>query len=277
MAKLIDLDERRKIKALIYGSPGAGKTRLACSSCLVPEMSPVLYLHASGNPESIVSFRNQEGFTAFPDMIEIEELHDVNAPYDWLYRGQPTNHPFPKHFGLEYGGDNPYKTVIVDQITDIQEIAFRKLLRQGDRQPGSFARKREWDDYNKVLYQSMEFADLFYGLKMHVILCAWEKAIDKDKYPGSPAIVPMMEGKAQVGVPGKANLVGRIQPVEAISRTLLGQIVKDLDQRGYMPPEHNVVFWRSNRQYLAKNQLSQKIGSYMPDPTMEEIFELLHS
>ena len=273
MAKRINLEDRRKVKALLYGLPGAGKTRLACSAALVGAMSPVLYLHASGNPESIIEYEN------YPDMIEVEDLEDVNAPYAWLHMGQPLDHPFPKMFGLDHGGENPYKTVIVDQITDIQEIAFRKLLRQGqvsERLPGSFFRKREWDDYNKVLYQGMEFAELFYGLNMHVIMCAWEKAIDKDKYPGSAAIMPMLEGRGTVGVPGKANLVGRIQPVQMVNPGLLEAVNKDLDRRGYESIEHNIVFWRSNKQYLAKNQLSQALGSYMADPTMGEIWELLN-
>lgn len=274
MAKLINLADRRKIKALIYGNPGSGKTRLACSAALVPELSPVLYLHASGNPESIADY------DSYPDMIEVEELTDVNAPYHFLASGQPKDHPFRRQFDLQHWeGNNPYKTVIVDQVSDIQQIAFRKLLRVGQpetRLPGTFFNKREWEHYNKVLYQNIEFADLFYGLPIHVIMCAWEQTVDRDKYPGEVNVLPMLEGKGVKAVPGKANLVGRIQGVQSINISLLEAVNKDLDRRGYQEAEWNVVFWRSNRTYLAKNQLSQKLGSYMADPTMEEIWDLLN-
>ena len=46
----------QNIKILIYGDSGKGKSVLAASASLVPEMSPVLFLNAEGGTLSVSKF-----------------------------------------------------------------------------------------------------------------------------------------------------------------------------------------------------------------------------
>ena len=247
------------MKILLYGDPGSTKTRTSGSAALVEEMSPVLYLDASGNPESLWDYPNK------PDVISMEDLKDFNAPYDWLLRGQPIDHPFRQHFELEHGGDDPYKTLIIDQLTDVQRLSFKKVLHADKILPGDVPQKREWEHYNKVLYQMANFAKMYYSLPMHVIMTCLEER-KTDQTGAEIGINLHLEGKSAEVIPSYALLVGRM-----VSPLTLGTLfLKQLEKDGYGTPKHSVMILKPSKKFIAKNQYGN-LPDYVCDPMMDLI------
>ena len=193
-----------KMKILFYGWPGSGKTRTSATACLVPELSPVLWLDARGNPESIRNYPSQ------PHIIRVEQLEDFNDPFIWIYNGQPKDAKFAKDFGL--AGAAPFKTLVIDQLTDVQLMMFSKKQNPQGTLPGNLANKREWDDYNTVLYTMWNFAKEYYSLAerglIHVIMTAQE--ISTEEGGAQRSARPYLEGKSSVMVASYASIVGRL-------------------------------------------------------------------
>src|SRR6476660_5334933 len=54
IGNLKDPQRNRWLKALVYGSPGAGKTTLFGSAADVPEMCDVLYISAEAGEEALI-------------------------------------------------------------------------------------------------------------------------------------------------------------------------------------------------------------------------------
>lgn len=260
MARKIELEQEVLLRALFYGDPGSTKTRTACSAALDDRMYPVLYLNASGNPVSIRDYERK------PDIIDMEKLPDFNAPYDWLVKGQDPDHVFPQTFELE---NVPYKTVIIDQLTDVQRMAFKVVLGADGVGPGSFPVKREWGHYNKVLYQMTNFAKLYFALPMHVIMTALETAKTNEE-TGSIKYMPSLEGSSIHEVPAYSLMVGRLVPAASIGLALYKAITKANDG---VEPDYSVMFLKPSGRFLAKNQYGGELGDFLVDPTMTEILD----
>lgn len=260
MARRVQLKEEVFLRALFYGDPGSTKTRTTGSAALDERLSPVLYLNASGNPISIRDYEKQ------PDIVDMEKLPDFNAPYDWLVGGQKPDHVFPKTMGLERA---PYKTVIIDQLTDVQRMAFRVVLGAQSVGPGDFPVKREWAHYNKVLYQMTNFAKLYFSLPMHVIMTALETAKTNEE-TGSVKYMPSLEGTSIHEVPGYALLVGRLVPAQTMRPALYKAVVKANDD---VEPDYSVVFFKPSSRFLAKNQYGNELGDFLVDPSMTDIID----
>ena len=103
-----------KLKMLIYGPPGVGKTTLAASASLCEEMSPVLFVSLEGGTLAISE--TLEGFVD-PSKITVTEfagLGELDRLLEWLHT---TKHG--------------YKTVVFDSISDMQEHlidAWQKIM-----------------------------------------------------------------------------------------------------------------------------------------------------
>lgn len=250
------------LKALIYGNAGAGKTRLVGTSALDDRMYPCLYLNYGGNPVSIRTYER------LPLVIDITKLSDFNAIYDYLAKGQPKTHPVYTEIVEPSGIEEPFKCVIIDQLTDLQNFVFFQVAHPNGLPPATIPKKRGFDEYNKVKYFCDNFTDLFYKLPLHVIFTAWEQSIDKDKYPDSCDVMPMFEGASRKSIAGRALLVGRIQPKQALPNALLSVLKRQKEE-----PEYNVIFFESKGNFLAKNQYGGTLPKYLCDPTMTQILD----
>lgn len=243
------------LRVLLYGQAGSTKTRTSCTAVFDERLSPVLYLNAAGNPVSIREYDPQ------PTIINIEDLKDFNDPYTWIRLGQPANHSFAKMFGLKTG----FKTIIIDQLTDVQRLSFKVVLGADSIGPGDFPAQREWSHYNKVLYQMVNFAKLYYALPIHVIMTALES--DREESPGVTRIVPALEGESRNEIPGYAQLVGRLVN-EAVMRPALAKVI----EKEYSAPSDAVLFLKPSGRFVAKNQYGG-LPDVLVDPTMTTIMD----
>jgi len=211
-------------------------------------------LDAGGNPVSIRGYESQ------PDIIRVEELPDLNAPYDWIFRGQPVSDPLVKMFDLH----PPYKSLVIDQVTQVQRMYFDKVMVTGSKGPGDVVAKREWEHYNKVLYSLIHFANLYYSLPIHVFMSAQEREGDPDT--GRP-IGPALEGQSATEITSYAEAIGRLVAWERVEPSLQRTLEKEY---GAGSVQVLMVFRPGNR-YVAKNQYG---GSpFLVNPTITSMLD----
>lgn len=265
MAELITNLNTPYLKALFYGNPGTTKTRTMCTATLDNRTYPTLYLNIGGNPESIKDYER------LPLIINVSELKDFNAPYDFLVKGQLENHPFYKTYVKDSHITEPFKSVIVDCVTDVQNKGFIQVQHGLTLLPGTIPSKREWEHYNKILYFTTNFADRYYSLPMHVLMSAWEKSLDKERYPDSPNVVPMLEGDGRKILPGKALLVCRLMSKGSLQTHLLNALIK-----ANIEPKYSIGFFSDTKNFLAKNQYGGNLPAYLVDPTITQILDYIY-
>jgi len=255
------------LKILFYGIPGSTKTRTSCTACLDPRTSPVLMLEAGGNPIAIRDYPSQ------PDIIHIDSLEDFNPIYEFLAGGQPANHPLVSAMGLR----PPYRTLIIDQITDIQRRVFEKatgnITTAG--KPGIIPNPSQIQHFNQVLGYMIKFATLFYSLtNIHVIITSQERE-DKDESTGMITYRPLLWGQSGTEVGGYAYLVSRL-----IHRSRLDAKLKLV--AGELPENAtSVALFMTSGKFVAKDQygMRDEKGNVIPlmvDPSIPKMLDLIY-
>lgn len=251
------------LKVLFYGQAGSTKTRTSSTAVYVPTMAPVLMLEAGGNPISLRDFEK------VPDIVHIDALDEFNEPYEWFRLGQPANHPFCKSMGLT----PPYRTLIVDSITEVQRMSFRTVIGTTKVGPGTIPATAEIQHFNKVLGQMVTFASLYLSLPLHVILTSLERE-DKDESTGTIMYKPLLWGQSAGEVSGYAYLVARLvhrTRLDFKTETLVNQAAKlGITEEPMSDKTVSVALFMPSGKYIAKDQYGTGIP-FMPDPTMGKI------
>lgn len=141
-----------KIKMTVHGKSGSGKTTLACTF-------PGPILLADVNDHGTDSVSDQKHVQLLP----VETWHDFEHLYWYL----------KKH-------SDKYKTVIIDTVTQLQELAIKLVLAEAHKDPdqqvtwGTMT-KREWGQVSTMLKTwIMNYRDL----PMNVIFIAQERAFN---------------------------------------------------------------------------------------------------
>ncbi len=258
MATKVDVGLESYLRILLYGKPGSTKTRTAASASLDERTSPVLLLNASGNPISI------RDYDPMPDIIELEALKDVNAPYDWIRNGQDEDHAFCRKFGL----NPPYKTLIVDQLTDLQRMSFAQVTGNKSMKPGDHPVRVQRQHFGSVLGQMVNFANLYFSLPIHVIMTCLEKTTVNDA-TGAVTYSPLLWGQSDTEVPGYAYVVARLMHRSVVPGKAV-RIMEDVDSNTV-----SVAFFIPSGTYLAKDQYGV-LGQWMADPSIGKMVDLIY-
>ncbi|MCA9340354.1 MAG: ATP-binding protein [Candidatus Saccharibacteria bacterium] len=157
---------------LIYGESGTGKTTLAGSADLVPSMRPVLFVDIEGGTQSLSH--------SYPevDTVRITTWKQMQELYNALYEG---NHP--------------YKTVVLDSLTEIQKFNMYHIMEDATAKNSNLdpdvPSMREW---GRNLEQIRRMVRGFRDLDMHTIFTALVKS-DKDQKTGLIHNKPSLSGK----------------------------------------------------------------------------------
>ncbi len=165
------------IKALIYGASGSGKTYFG-GTAIADSNEDVLFLSAEGG---LLSIKDKK-----PKYVEIKSKMDLVEAYNYLNN--------EKH---------PYKTVILDSITEISNIVKSEI----EKKEGHTMQLQDW---GKLKSDLINIFRKFRDLPMNVVLLAQEAYItDEDKIR---KIVPSLDGKgATSALPYFMDIVGYIK------------------------------------------------------------------
>lgn len=135
------------LNLMIYGDSGAGKTLLAGTAAYVEELAPVLFVDVEGGTLTLSHFDD----SADIDVVRIEKWTDLQKVYDELYAG--------KH---------PYKTIVLDSLTEMQKLHMSSTLGAGSK-IDAVGNVAEFKDWNINTESMRRLVRAFRDLKMNTI------------------------------------------------------------------------------------------------------------
>ncbi|HST77281.1 MAG TPA: AAA family ATPase [Verrucomicrobiae bacterium] len=185
---------KSKPSIMLYGGSGIGKSTLAASACLVPELSPVLHL----NIENGIGEGISEQFPDI-DVLDVESIGELQNAYEYLAK---TADPESGTVGSE-----GWRTVILDNLTEAQKQGMAHLHNES---PKTFkfddVLTGTWADgtWNKNSEQMRKLIRAFRGLPVYTIFIAWERDLSK---PDSALtdLVPSFSPSFAKEAPGMLN------------------------------------------------------------------------
>jgi len=293
------------IKAMIYGDSGSGKTYFIGTATQCEETSPVLVLNARGQP---VTFRL---FDDPPLVVDIEEMGDFNAPYDWVLGGQPWErilrwlggpvNSVSRKFAqdvVEYSyqragldeqegeGESDFlirlrkappikfKTIAVDSITWTQRISLNQIVGNVRVSPGDMPQATQIQHWGRTLAQLTNLADLYYHLPIHVILTALTR---HNEIPamGLTMFYPFVWGQSSLELPSLAEIVGRMVPIEGLNAAQAMALKRNLPKE--METAWNVLLTKGGRNFMAKWQGIRTNPSVVVNPTISKVIEVMET
>jgi hypothetical protein len=168
------------LNLMIYGDSGVGKTLLAGTAAFVPELTPILFVDVEGGTLTLSHFDN----TADIDVVRVTRWQDMQKVYDDLLKG---NHP--------------YKTIIIDSLTEMQKLAMNSQLGAGsDLDPGG--NMPEFKDWHINTEQMRRLVRAFRDLPYNTIFTALSMdAVDPRRPTGATLKQPAFTKKLAGEIP----------------------------------------------------------------------------
>jgi len=224
---------------LFYGESGVGKTVLAGSASVVPEMSPVLFVDMEGGTASLRA--------TYPDVhtVRVTTWKEMSELYEALFHG-----------------GHGYKTVVLDSLSEIQKFSMYDIMMQlmqsaPDRDP-DVPSMREW---GKNLEQIRRFVRGFRDMpNMHTIFTALAQT-EKNTRTGQQTTGPMLTGKMAKEVPAFLDIVGYYY-------------VKDTSNAEGGTDRERLLLTTKTDEYIAKDR-SGKLPLVVQSPTMQSLYDLM--
>lgn len=221
------------INMMVYGDPGVGKTVFAGSASSVEALSPVLYIDVEGGT---LSLRERYPNVDVVRITNFDQLGEL--------------------FGELRSGRTPYKTVVLDSITEIQKFGMyavmkRAIEKDGDRDP-DLPGIGEW---GKNTEQMRRLIRAFRDLPMNTIFIALA-ATDVDKR-SNKLFKPSLSAKLSNEVAGFLDIVVFMY--------------KKGDDNG---DQHRLLLTLGTDTHIAKDR-TDRLPPTLEEPDMKTVYDIL--
>jgi len=189
------------LNLLIYGEPGAGKTKLASTAQDSSDTSPILFLDVEGGT---VTLRKRKDI----DVVKVRSMAQVEQIHNELFKD-------PGY----------YKSVVLDSLTELQKLDMRTVMQeQYDKKPDTtdidVPSQREWGKSGERMRKIIR---AYRDLPMHTI-CTCLLGSEHDEANNVYNYFPSLPGKLRGEVPGYFDVVGLLKAVADSS----GNITRNL-------------------------------------------------
>lgn len=194
--------------ALIWGSPGSGKTVAATA----PTKEKILLL-CSDNSSVVLNMFPRKHVT-------------VERVEHWLDPGDGTNY-FTRQFENALASGK-YTLIVVDNLTDIKELAILEIQEEG--------KIKDIRQVFQVVYMAIKrLTRLAANAKCHVTFTAWDDAEEITKMDGTLALrqSPNLPKKILPQVLGLCNIVGQMMKAKDKSGEMRWFIVTEDSETRY--------------------------------------------
>ena len=225
-------DKFKRLKVLVHGRWGMGKTSLFASAVFDPRTSPVLVLDFEGGADLRFADLPKDKYT----IVHIQTVSDMSKIYNYLKAG--------KH---------PYKSVLLDSLTEIQKLGLQEFVDTSTKFPNaSFdslvvnVKTAEIQHWGKSGSQMGMLVRLFKDLPIHVFYTALTQTI-KDDLTGKVTYGVGLPGKQSDEIPGIPDIVGFVD------------VYKDPKTK----KEARVVYFQPSGRVVAKDR-TDVLGMAMP-------------
>lgn len=178
-----------KLNMLLHSFGGVGKTTFLSGAALDERTSPVLVLDCEGNSKIRYADIPKHLYT----IRAIRTIDDLNKLYDYLAKG---NHP--------------YKSVIIDSITDLQKLGLEEFVYKSGEVinfKSSNIKTAEIQHWGKSLTQMIKIMQAFKALPIHFFCTALTQTI-VDESTGAKSYDLSLPGRQKTDLIGIPNIVG---------------------------------------------------------------------
>lgn len=223
------------LNLMIYGDSGAGKTLLSGTAAFVPELTPVLFVDVEGGTLTLSHFED----TADIDVVRVTEWNSMQKVYDQLY-----------------GGKHPYKTVVIDSLTEMQKLAMASQLGYGKSiDPGGSI--PEFKDWGINTEQMRRLVRAFRDLPMNTIFTALSMDVPMPRNPAIEIKKPMFTKKLANEIPAFFDILFYLYVKERKDQANLRLVQTDKSDR-----------------VVAKCRV-QGVPPIIENPTMDSLYDML--
>lgn len=228
------------VSMILYGRSGTGKTTIAST---FPKPILILDIKEEGT-DSIADYSDDE-----IKVLPVESWDDIEQMYWYLESG--------KH---------PFKSVVIDTVTQMQELCLKDQLQQAGK---DFASQQIWGNVaGQMKTWTMNFRDLT-GLQ--VAFLAQDRVHDTDSDDDDEQIDPSVGPRLSPSVASTLNaavkVIGYTYIQEVVKKSSTG-ITRDKEYRLRVGP---------HPYYITKirKPKNKECPEYIPDPTFDKIIDIM--
>lgn len=145
-----------KWKVALIGESGSGKTHLAGTAALHPDLAPVLFLDFEGGTDSVVHIVQQH-----PGSIQVEKIKSIDHLEEVFWKLQAGEDEYAK-----------FNTIILDSATEMQSLDLTNIVQEAMKLPKHKHRTIDevyLEDYGKSTKRLSRIFRNFRNLDKHVV------------------------------------------------------------------------------------------------------------